>query len=55
MDLWKYFDITHREHVFCNPMSVAVRAVEAEFDIHDEIQDRLRLIMKAVKETWPKM
>lgn len=22
MDLWKYFDITHREHVFCNPMSV---------------------------------
>lgn len=22
MDLWKYFDITHREHVYCNPMSV---------------------------------
>ena len=22
MDLWKYFDITHREHVFCNPISV---------------------------------
>jgi cyclopropane fatty-acyl-phospholipid synthase-like methyltransferase len=22
LDLWKYFDITHREHVFCNPMSV---------------------------------
>jgi SAM-dependent methyltransferase len=22
MDLWKYFDITHRDHVFCNPMSV---------------------------------
>jgi len=22
MDLWKFFDITHREHVFCNPMSV---------------------------------
>ena len=22
MDLWKYYDITHREHVFCNPMSV---------------------------------
>ena len=22
MDKWKYFDITHREHVFCNPMSV---------------------------------
>ena len=22
MDIWKYFDITHREHVFCNPMSV---------------------------------
>jgi hypothetical protein len=22
MDLWKYFYITHREHVFCNPMSV---------------------------------
>jgi hypothetical protein len=21
MDPWKYFDITHREHVFCNPMS----------------------------------
>jgi hypothetical protein len=22
MDRWKYFDITHRGHVFCNPMSV---------------------------------
>lgn len=22
MDLWKYFDITHREHVICNPTSV---------------------------------
>lgn len=22
MDMWKYYDITHREHVFCNPMSV---------------------------------
>ncbi|MGD1993703.1 MAG: class I SAM-dependent methyltransferase [Anaerolineae bacterium] len=22
MDKWKFFDITHREHVFCNPMSV---------------------------------
>ncbi|MFO8010828.1 MAG: class I SAM-dependent methyltransferase [Dehalococcoidia bacterium] len=22
MDIWKFFDITHREHVFCNPMSV---------------------------------
>jgi len=22
MDRWKYFDITHREHVLCNPMSV---------------------------------
>lgn len=22
MDRWKFFDITHREHVFCNPMSV---------------------------------
>jgi SAM-dependent methyltransferase len=22
MDQWKYFDITHREHVLCNPMSV---------------------------------
>jgi SAM-dependent methyltransferase len=22
MDLWKYFDITHREHVICNPISV---------------------------------
>ncbi|MCP4603569.1 MAG: class I SAM-dependent methyltransferase, partial [Proteobacteria bacterium] len=22
MELWKFFDITHREHVFCNPMSV---------------------------------
>jgi len=22
MDHWKYYDITHREHVFCNPMSV---------------------------------
>lgn len=26
MDLWKFFDITHREHVFCNPMS------EVKFD-----------------------
>jgi spermidine synthase len=22
MELWKFFDITHRKHVFCNPMSV---------------------------------
>jgi len=22
MDQWKFFDITHREHVLCNPMSV---------------------------------
>jgi len=22
MERWKYFDITHREHIFCNPMSV---------------------------------
>jgi spermidine synthase len=22
MDIWKYFDITHREHVICNPISV---------------------------------
>jgi len=21
VDKWKFFDITHREHVFCNPMS----------------------------------
>ena len=23
MDRWKYFDITHRDHVVCNPMSLA--------------------------------
>ncbi len=23
MDMWKYFDVTHRHHVVCNPMSVA--------------------------------
>ena len=22
MDIWKYYDITHRRHVVCNPMSV---------------------------------
>jgi SAM-dependent methyltransferase len=22
MEIWKFFDITHREHVFCNPMSI---------------------------------
>ena len=22
MDIWKFFDITHREHVICNPTSV---------------------------------
>jgi hypothetical protein len=22
MDKWKYFDITHREHVLCNPLSI---------------------------------
>lgn len=22
MDIWKFYDITHREHVFCNPLSV---------------------------------
>lgn len=21
MEIWKYFDITHRDHVFCNPLS----------------------------------
>lgn len=23
MDVWKYFDITHRYHLLCNPMSIA--------------------------------
>ncbi len=23
MDKWKFYDVTHREHVFCNPMSTA--------------------------------
>jgi hypothetical protein len=23
MDRWKYFDITHRFHVLCNPISIA--------------------------------
>lgn len=23
MDTWKFFDITHREHIVCNPMSLA--------------------------------
>lgn len=23
MDIWKFFDITHREHIVCNPMSMA--------------------------------
>ena len=22
MDMWKFYDITHREHVLCNPMSI---------------------------------
>lgn len=22
MDMWKFFDITHRDHILCNPMSV---------------------------------
>ena len=22
MDMWKFFDITHREHILCNPMSI---------------------------------
>ena len=22
MDMWKFFDITHREHILCNPMSL---------------------------------
>jgi len=22
MDIWKFFDITHREHIICNPMSL---------------------------------
>ena len=22
MDLWRFFDVTHREHVVCNPISV---------------------------------
>jgi len=34
MELWKFFDITHREHTFCNPMSV---------DKFDELIALLRL------------
>ena len=22
MDMWKFFNITHREHIICNPMSL---------------------------------
>ncbi len=22
MDMWKFFDITHRDHILCNPMSL---------------------------------
>ena len=22
MDMWKFFNITHREHILCNPMSL---------------------------------
>jgi hypothetical protein len=22
MDIWKYFDVTHRKHVLCNPLAV---------------------------------
>jgi len=22
MDMWKFFDITHREHIVCNPSSI---------------------------------
>ena len=22
MEIWKFFDITHREHTLCNPMSI---------------------------------
>ena len=22
MDMWKFFDITHREHILCNPMNL---------------------------------
>jgi hypothetical protein len=21
MDIWKYYDITHKKHIICNPMS----------------------------------
>jgi len=34
MDRWKFFDITHREHVYCNPMKV---------DKFDELIALLRL------------
>jgi hypothetical protein len=33
----------------------AAREVERCYSIPDEIQDRLNVIMVAVKETWPKM
>lgn len=23
MDIWKFFDITHRNHLFCNPLNAA--------------------------------
>ncbi|TFG15201.1 MAG: class I SAM-dependent methyltransferase, partial [Promethearchaeota archaeon] len=22
MDFWKYYDVTHKEHLVCNPMSI---------------------------------
>jgi cyclopropane fatty-acyl-phospholipid synthase-like methyltransferase len=31
MDMWKFFDITHREHVVCNPTSEAKLARLVEF------------------------
>jgi SAM-dependent methyltransferase len=38
MDPWKFYDITHRDHVFCNPLS------SAKFD---ELIDVLRLAPRA--------
>jgi SAM-dependent methyltransferase len=38
MNMWKYFDITHREHILCNPMSIAK---------FEELIDLLRLEREA--------
>jgi hypothetical protein len=44
MDIWKYFDITHKKHIVCNPMSKV--KLDGLFSLLDLKKRNLILILK---------